>query len=330
MNSLGFYFFMLLFGILFSIAAELVYFKISTQFHFLDTPVKRSLHSKNTITGAGFIFPLCTALAMLLSGEYIHYRAFLTGLFLLTCISFLDDLHTLTKSARIFVQTLSVALLLWQTGGLFRMTIQTLIPAFIFVIGIINAYNFMDGINGMTGLYSFVSIATLFFLSKQGYSRLPGTEVFICLIASIIAFGVFNIRKKAICFAGDVGSITMGFIISFMVIQMMIFDDNGKWILLIGVYGLETVGTIFLRILRKENIGEAHTTHFFQYLVLEKKMTHLAVSLSYALVQLLINSFLFLLSAHQAISAYVIVVLLYMVLRLKFEGKDRLFRKYYI
>lgn len=305
------------------------YFFLARKLNITDRPNQRSSHSGSTVTGAGFIFPLAFTAALFLTNTFVNLRATVAGLFLLTCISYLDDLKAVKKIPRIIVQVISVWLILWQTGGLFHMTIWTIILAFIFVVGIINAYNFMDGINGVTALYSLVTIGTLFYLSKHGYSRLPKEEVFICMIAALVAFSFFNIRGKALLFCGDVGSITLAYIISFLIMYMMIQDDSGKWILLIGVYGLDSVATISLRIFRGENIGEAHRTHFYQYLTTGRKISHMLVSVLYAVVQLLLNWSLISLSTFSAVGIYIVIVSVYIFFRVKLEGKKRLFFKYY-
>ncbi len=316
-ESFFFYFLLLLF-----------YIPVAKRLNITDHPNLRSSHTKVTVTGAGFIFPLAFLLSLLYTGTYVHYRATLTGLFLLTCISFLDDLRTIQKLPRMIIQFMAVGLILWQTGGLFDLTIWTLIPAFIFVVGIINAYNFMDGINGITVLYSITTVGTLFYLSMHGYSRLlPDQEVFFQLLISLVAFGFFNIRHKALLFCGDVGSITLAYIISLLIIQMMLMDDSGKWILLIGVYGLDAVATIILRLIRRENIGEPHRKHFYQVLTNEKGMTHLSVSLVYTFLQCLINYTLIVKTTSWVIGLYLIIIICYVISRIYVEGMVQLFKK---
>ena len=108
-------------------------------------------------------------------------------------------------------------------------------------------------------------------------------------ISSIIAFAFFNVRKKALCFSGDVGSISMAYIISLLIIQVMITTDSAQWILLVGVYGLDSVGTIVLRLIRGEKVWLPHRTHFYQFLVNEKKYPHVLVSLIYAISQFILS-----------------------------------------
>jgi len=209
-----------------------LYLLIARKMQLIDTPNARSSHHQVTITGAGFVFPIAFTVALLFTGDFVHYRATLTGLLILSLVSWADDLKTVHPIVRVTVQVIAVSLLLWQTGGLFRMKAWQIIPAFILVVGIINSYNFMDGINGMNTLYS-ISIFGFIFLIKLigNFSLLPNEIVFYSLLSSLFAFSFFNVRRKALCFSGDIGSISLAYIISLLIIQLMIVTDSSEWIL---------------------------------------------------------------------------------------------------
>jgi UDP-N-acetylmuramyl pentapeptide phosphotransferase/UDP-N-acetylglucosamine-1-phosphate transferase len=202
-----------------------------------------------------------------------------------------------------------------------------LIPAFILVVGVINSYNFMDGINGIHVMYSIVVLGTLYYLSETYYSIMP-SDVFIGLFASLVVFAFFNLRKKAKCFSGDVGSVSIAFIISFLIIQLIIRTEDFRWILLLGVYGIDSVATIVLRLKRRENIFVAHRSHFYQYLANDRKMSHVMISIYYALVQLFLNLILLFGSNYIVIGTLLFMISIYVYLRLALEGKSRLFVKY--
>lgn len=306
---------------------ELLYFKVAMHLNITDTPNSRSSHAHKTITGAGIIFPVAFFLPLIITHEFVHFRSLMTGLLLISCVSFIDDVKELDRKSRIFIHLIAVSLVLWQTGGLFRMQLWQIIPAFILVAGIINACNFMDGINGITAFYSLVTVTTIFYQSKHGF-RLPVPELFLSLIAAIIVFSFFNVRKKAVCFCGDVGSISIAFILSFLIIEIMIQDDSAKWVLLLGVYGLDSVGTIVLRAIRHENILEPHRTHFFQHLVNGQHLPHVLVSVIYAAVQLALNVVLITQPTWVAVLSFLLLVIIYAGLRLRLEGRHKLFNHY--
>jgi UDP-N-acetylmuramyl pentapeptide phosphotransferase/UDP-N-acetylglucosamine-1-phosphate transferase len=302
---------------------------IAKKLQLTDVPSARSSHRDITITGAGFIFPIAFFLPLALTGEFIHYRSTIAGLLLISLVSFADDLKSVHPVIRVTVQVIAVSLLLWQTGGLFKMKTWQIVPGFILVVGIINSYNFMDGINGMNALYSLSMMGILAIIRLSGILFLPVPEVFYSLIAALLAFSLFNVRKKALCFSGDVGSISIAYIVSLMIIQVMIATDSSVWILLFGVYGLDSVGTIVLRLIRGEKVWMPHRTHFYQYLVNERKWPHVRVSALYAVMQFVLSIILYTMGFIPALILYGVYILAYIYIRLRWEGKDRLFGHYF-
>lgn len=264
---------------------ELIYFKLADRFNIIDKPNERSSHSSLTLRGGGIIFPIAALLFFLLFQFQFPY--FLMGLLAISLISFLDDIHTLNNKLRIGVHLFAVLFLFlqWQ---LFTFPWYVCIAAAVVVIGIINAYNFMDGINGITGAYSLITIATLYYINKY-ILAFTSSDLLIVMGLSLIVFNFFNFRKKAKCFAGDVGSVSIAFLLTFLMGQLILQTSNLSYILLFLIYGLDTVTTIFFRILRRENIFEAHRFHFYQYLANELKWAHIPVSTLYALIQFAIN-----------------------------------------
>jgi UDP-GlcNAc:undecaprenyl-phosphate GlcNAc-1-phosphate transferase len=305
------------------------YIFLSKKYNNFDIPSNRSSHIINTVTGGGFIFPISFFLGLLFSGDFIYYRSILSGLILISVVSFSDDLKSIHPFIRVIVQVIAVSLLLWQTGGLFKMKPWQVVPGFILVVGIVNSFNFMDGINGMNVLYSSSVLIIFWCLKASGILILPDNAVFLSLFSSIIAFAFFNVRKKAICFSGDVGSISMAYIISLMIIQVMIANDSGQWILLVGIYGLDSVGTIVLRVIRKERLWMPHRTHFYQFLVNEKGYPHVLVSFIYAFLQFLLSLVLWQLGIIYALIFFISLIIFYVCARIKMEGKNRLFSTYF-
>jgi UDP-N-acetylmuramyl pentapeptide phosphotransferase/UDP-N-acetylglucosamine-1-phosphate transferase len=320
--------YLIYFGFLYA-GMVLLYIMIAKKLQLTDVPSARSSHRDITITGAGFIFPIAFFLPLALTGEFIHYRSTIAGLLLISLVSFADDLKSVHPVIRVTVQVIAVSLLLWQTGGLFKMKTWQIVPGFILVVGIINSYNFMDGINGMNALYSLSMMGILAIIRLSGILFLPVPEVFYSLIASLLAFSLFNVRKKALCFSGDIGSISIAYIVSLMIIQVMIATDSAVWILLFGVYGLDSVGTIVLRLIRGEKVWMPHRTHFYQYLVNERKWPHVRVSALYAVIQFVLSIILYTVGFLPALILYGLYILVYIYIRLRWEGKDRLFGQYF-
>lgn len=315
---------------------ELLYFKIADHFNIIDKPNLRSSHTALTIRGGGIIFPVAFIAGILIFEPALWYLA--AGVFAIALISFLDDIMTLSSSIRMGVHLIAVGLIVFQvyqqlpsdySFQIFSLYALFLIPVvFIFVIGIINAYNFMDGINGITVLYSLIVLGSMLYVQENMGIFLLNKQVFILVIAALVIFGVFNVRKKAKAFAGDVGSISMSLILCFLLLQLIWQTQDLKWVFFLGIYGLDAVATIFCRIIRKENIFEAHRSHLYQYLANEKKYGHILVAAIYAGIQMVLNLVIIYAGFLEAGILFSLIVFAYVIYRLKHEGYKRLFEGY--
>lgn len=309
----------LLFGMMY------IYLQIAEKYNIIDQPNKRSSHFIHTIRGGGIIFPIALLLEFCLSGY--HNAWFIIGLMLISSISFLDDLKHQDSKLRFSIHLLAVALLFYQLD-FYVFLWYIVLMAVIFVIGGINAINFMDGINGITGGYSLITLLSLLYIN---ITKAPfmDNNILVAAIMAVVVFNFFNFRKVARCFAGDVGSVSIAFILLFFILKLIIVTGNLNYILLLLVYGLDVVSTMFFRILRKENIFEAHRTHFYQFLANEKKIPHLMVAFCYCLVQIIINLGLIFLPVNKI--SYLALILtitgiLFVAFRLFVQGKKALLR----
>ena len=262
--------------------AELFYFKIADKCNIIDKPNERSSHSRITLRGGGIIFYF-GVLAYFVSNEW-EYPWFMLALTLITFISFVDDIRSTSQGLRLVFHFSAMALLFYQ-WGLFSLSWWWLVIALI--VGIINAYNFMDGINGITGGYSLVVLGGLAYINA---SIVPFVEpVFIyTVLCGVLVFCFFNFRKKAKCFAGDVGSVSIAFILLFLIGKLIIQTGDFSWIILLSVYGVDSVLTIIHRLMLHENIGLPHRKHMYQLMANELKMPHVVVSGIYMAVQVIV------------------------------------------
>ncbi len=266
------------------VGAQVLYLRVARQLGILDKPNERSSHTDlTTIRGGGVLFYVAALGAVVFGGFDGPY--FFAGLTLVALVSFFDDLYTLPNRYRLGVQFVAVGLLLMQTGELPNAG-WALAGGLIIGVGVLNAYNFMDGINGMTALYSLVTVGTLGYgLADQSDYLTLYAFVFIALVI----FAYFNARRRAVCFAGDVGSVSMGFIFLYGLVQTIRSEHTYLPILLLAVYGVDSVLTIVHRLRLRQNIFQAHRLHLFQLLVHRAGWPHLRVSGLYALMQLGIN-----------------------------------------
>lgn len=263
---------------------ELLYFKVADKYNIIDKPNLRSSHNTITLRGGGVIFYF-GALAYFLSSG-LAYPWFILGLTLMTAVSFLDDVLTLSNKIRISVHFGSVLLMAYELA-VFSLPWYYLAITFIIVVGVVNAYNFMDGINGMTACYS---------LAVGGLLMIVNADVFfidqnllIYSVLSVLVFSFFNFRAKAKTFAGDVGAVSIAYILLFCLGALIIKTGHLIYFLFLTVYGIDTVWTILRRLYLRENIFEAHRSHLYQFLGNEAGMNNLLISILYGGGQFLIG-----------------------------------------
>ena len=264
--------------------AELFYFRIADRFNIIDKPNERSSHSKVTLRGGGIIFYFGALAYFLTSG--FDYSWFMLALTLVTFISFVDDIKSTKQMTRLLFHFSAMALMFYQ-WGLFSLSWWWVIIALIICTGIINAYNFMDGINGITGGYSLLILAALAYINKEIIPFVEGDFIY-TVLCSVLVFCFFNFRRKAKCFAGDVGSVSIAFILLFLIGKLIILTRDFSWIVLLSVYGVDSVLTIVHRLMLHENIGLPHRKHLYQIMANELKIPHVVVSSVYMAVQALI------------------------------------------
>ena len=264
--------------------AELFYFKIADKFNIIDKPNERSSHSRITLRGGGIIFYF-GALAYFLSNHW-EYPWFMLALTLITFISFVDDIRSTSQGLRLVFHFTAMALMFYQ-WGLFSLSWWWIIIALIICTGIINAYNFMDGINGITGGYSLVILGALAYINSE-ITTFVEPALINTVLCAVLVFCFFNFRKKAKCFAGDVGSVSIAFILLFLIGKLIIKTEDFSWIILLSVYGVDSVLTIIHRLMLHENIGLPHRKHMYQLMANELKIPHVGVSLIYMGAQALV------------------------------------------
>jgi len=266
------------------VGIELLYFKIADRYNIIDKPNSRSSHSTITLRGGGIIFPIAISIAFFLGS--VSWELTLAVL-IVAVVSFVDDIKPLSQLPRFASHVIAVGLVFYDLN-LFVASLWLLPIVFVLLIGWVNAFNFMDGINGITVLYSLTAIISFSFLPTQ-VSSLP---LLITMGLSCFVFGIFNVRKKAKTFAGDVGSISMALFLGYFMIKTILDTNQLGYILFFSVYGIDAVVTILNRIKKRENIFQPHRSHLYQYLANEMGFSHVFVSLIYAGLQLGINGLL--------------------------------------
>jgi UDP-N-acetylmuramyl pentapeptide phosphotransferase/UDP-N-acetylglucosamine-1-phosphate transferase len=263
---------------------EVLYFKIASHFNIKDKPNERSSHYKATLLGGGVVFVFALLIYSFFFG--FNYPWLLAGALLLATISYIDDVKPQSPKLRLVIQFASL-LLMFVDLELFSYPLLLIVAALVVAAGVLNAYNFMDGINGMLGMTSMVVLGGLIYINLNVVSFTDANLLYLMLM-SVVVFNIFNFRTKAKCFAGDVGAFTMGFILIYFITRLIIVTGDTAWIAMLAIYGVDTILTIIHRIYLGENLTQPHRKHLFQLLANELRFSHLFVSLLYAFLQLLI------------------------------------------
>ena len=301
------YYYLIVFALLF--VAELIYFKIANSYNIIDKPNERSSHTRITLRGGGVIFYF-GALAYFLTND-LGYPWFMLGLTLITAISFVDDVRPVSQKIRLVFHFTAMAVMFWQ-WGLTDLPWWYMLVALIVCTGIINAYNFMDGINGITGGYSLVLLCALAYINA---SIVPFVEAKLIYtsIAAVLVFNFFNFRKRAKCFAGDVGAVSIAFIVLFALARLILVTGDWTYLFFLAVYGADSIMTIVHRIYLRENIFLPHRKHVYQLMANELHIPHTVVSSIYIALQFVISAGLIWLPMNNVLYCAIIFILLIVV-----------------
>lgn len=300
----------------------LLYFKVADRFNIIDKPNQRSSHTEITLRGGGIIFWFSALLYFFQHIESNYF--FFAGITLVSLVSFWDDIQSLSNKIRISIHFLAITLIFLDLNLFTLMPIWGVVISYVLAIGLVNAYNFMDGINGITGLYTLAVLGSLLYVNAKIQLFTDGSFIKYGMIASLV-FLFFNYRKKAKCFAGDVGSIAIAFWIIYLVLKLILSTNSVIWLLFLAVYGVDAVCTILHRLYLKQNIFEAHRLHLYQILSNEYKIQHRLVSLYYALAQIGVS--ILVVSLYQKISDYILFAIIIVPLLLVYSLKFYLINK---
>lgn len=297
----------LIYGIIFVILLflELLYFRIADRYNIIDKPNERSSHSTIVLRGGGVIFLLSAWVWSAFFG--LQYPWFLLGLTLVAGVSFVDDIRSLPDSVRLVVQFAAMGLTLFELFSMpgqflesasWWMMVAFVVMGMVIFVGASNIINFMDGINGITGGYAAAVLVPLLIVNEGAMlkavngavSFVPSSLVITILLADVV-FCLFNFRQKgkAKCFAGDVGSIGIAFLLLFLIGGLVMMTGDVTYFIFLLVYGVDGCLTICHRIMLHENLGEAHRKHAYQLMANELKIGHVTVSLIYMGIQLVIS-----------------------------------------
>lgn len=256
---------------------EFVYLIVAKQIGIVDVPHHQSSHSGDVIRGGGVIFYVAYLLWFVVGG--FHFPMIFVGLTIMAVTSFVDDVHSISPKVRLVLQFVAIIVMLYETH-VFNLPLQSLLLLSVACVGTVNIYNFMDGINGMTGGYSLVVLSSLLYVNNYCLEFIDNRLLIYVIMADVI-FTFLNFRRRARCFAGDVGSLSMGFIVIFLLLKLMFKATHMHWISFVVVYMVDGGLTILHRVILGENLLKPHKKHAYQIMANELEISHIKVSLIY-------------------------------------------------
>lgn len=264
--------YILLFTVL--LAFEYAYYLLAKKLRIVDRPHHQSSHKGVIVRGGGIVFYVAYLLWSIVNG--FSWYGGLIGLTILVIISFIDDIHDVSPKIRLICQFIAIVLMFYHSG-LIRTNPHVILILSIACVGTVNIFNFMDGINGMTGGYSLVVTLALLYVDRN-LIHFCDSSLLVFMVLSLVVFNLFNFRRQAKCFAGDVGALAIGFILVYLVLRLCLRGQSMSWIAMLSVYLVDGGMTILHRILLRENLIKPHKKHVYQIMANELKMPHLVVS----------------------------------------------------
>lgn len=294
---------------------EMVYILLASKIGIVDRPHHQSSHTGIVVRGGGIIFYIAYLVWFILSG--MHHPMIFIGLSIMALVSFIDDIRSVNPKVRLICQFAAFLIMLYEMH-VFNQPWQPLLLLSVACVGVVNIYNFMDGINGMTGGYSLVAILSLWYVNEY-VTPFVETDLLVIVMMAILVFCLFNFRSHAKCFAGDVGALSIGYIVLFLILKLFLQEAQLYWMSFIIVYAIDGGMTILHRAFLGENLMMPHKKHVYQLMANELGMSHLTVSLIYMGLQALCNIWLIANPGNTTLFLQLIVLsMLYMVFMRKY------------
>jgi UDP-N-acetylmuramyl pentapeptide phosphotransferase/UDP-N-acetylglucosamine-1-phosphate transferase len=255
----------------------------ASRFHILDQPNARSLHTQPTPRSGGLAILSAVAACGIAAIYWLgqppdsSYGWIGGAGFLVAGVSYIDDRITLPSGIRFIVHAMAAGLI--TVGGFVISRLELpgmdlslpywigVIFTLLFVVWMLNLYNFMDGMDGFAGGMAVIGFGTFALLGLFAGSMLFFTLNLI-IAAAAMGFLVFNFPPARI-FMGDVGSSTLGFLAASMSLWALNERLFPLWtaVLVFSPFVIDATATLIRRLLRGERIWHAHKTHLYQRLV---------------------------------------------------------------
>lgn len=267
--------------------------RIAWKYQILDTPNERSSHTSPVPLGGG----LAIVLIVLITGAWVAneidwHRSiiYIMSAAIMAWMGWRDDVHKLPAVFRLIMQILIAIASIWGMGyfkvvavplfGDLQLGVVGIMITILWIVGLTNAYNFMDGIDGNAGGVAFSAALGWMWLSADT-GKWFVFWLALAIAASSLGFLGHNWTPAKV-FMGDVGSTFLGY--TFAVLSLISADESGDALLigtlLMWIVIMDSFMTFLGRVIKGENVFSGHRSHLFQRLVLGG-YKHKTISLLY-------------------------------------------------
>jgi len=274
----------------------------------VDNPNERSSHDTPTPRGGGLavIVVLLTAWVLSLGDDIAAYQWLIVATIFIGFVSWLDDLRGLSPALRLISQFIVVVMVFWLMPssalyfhGLVPFWLDNLIAMLLWV-WFINLFNFMDGIDGISAVESTSIGLGVFLLMIIGSAEMVHGFLGLSIAAAALGFLWWNWQPAKI-FLGDVGSVPLGFLIGWLLLEILASPVWPTALILPLYYLADTTITLLRRALKGEKVWQAHRSHYYQQSI-QRGLSHAKVASIIGLVNVLLIG-LAILSVNQPLSA---------------------------
>jgi UDP-GlcNAc:undecaprenyl-phosphate GlcNAc-1-phosphate transferase len=290
-----------LFSFLLSLSIGLILCKISFPKYFYDHPSSRKIHHIPTLNLGGFIIIISLIITSFLFGLFDNedYRYYIVLCMVFFLIGFLDDIYNWNYikklTAQIIATLLFIVILQLDLSKIIFTSIDLQIPMLnyllltLFIVGVVNAFNFFDGINWLAGSLAIVILISYGILLNKQQLAIT-SSIYLILIFSILGFLVYN-KSPAKMFLGDSGSNFLGFIMATLPL-ILLTNNSGPInvtisVILTSILTMEAVYLIFSRLKNKKNPFFADKNHLHHILLsIKLRSRYVVILISFSTIAL--------------------------------------------
>jgi len=281
--------------------------RISFKKGLMDVPGERSSHTNKvpTLGGVALYFGIVVSTSIFAEDLGVNFSFFLSAITILFFVGLMDDLLVVAPDKKLYAQLISTTLIIFGSGiminslyglfGIYELNyfVGVLLTYFVF-IALINAYNLIDGLDGLASGIGIVISLSFIFIFYRIYDYSIGILA-ISVVAVLLGFLKYNLSKQFRIFMGDTGSMVIGFILTFMAIRFLYIAGQPNYniqtapVLLLFIFCIPVIDTIsvfVIRLLNKKNPMHPDKNHLHHNFI-KLGLTHVQTSILLVIINVL-------------------------------------------